>query len=57
MANGQPQLVEVVWYAIDLAPEPLTTNERQDAYDQLQKIGQNNDGRGEVQPQSEQPKK
>jgi len=45
MANGQPRLVEVVWYAIDVAPEPLTTDELQEAYDQLRQIDKNNNGK------------
>lgn len=45
MANAQPRLVEAVWYAVDLAPEPLTTDELQDAYDQLRQIDKNNNGK------------
>lgn len=45
MASQRPQLLEIVWYAVDLAPEPLTTQEVQEAYEQLRKIDKNNDGK------------
>lgn len=49
MADERPMLIEVVWYAIDLATEPPTPDELQEAYDQLRKIDKNNNGKIEEQ--------
>lgn len=45
MANQRPQLLEIVWYTVDLAPEPLTAQELQDAYDELRKIDKDKNGK------------
>lgn len=60
MAHQRPQLLEIVWYAIDIPEEPATTQELQAAYDQLRKLDKNNDGKiddGEVRAFREQRKK
>jgi Ca2+-binding EF-hand superfamily protein len=45
MSHQRPQLVEVIFYAIDIPEEQVTTQELQDAYDQLRKIDKNNNGK------------
>jgi len=44
MARQRPALVEIFYYAIDI-PEPVTTQELQDTYDQLRKLDKNKDGK------------
>jgi Ca2+-binding EF-hand superfamily protein len=60
MAQQRPQLVEIVWYAIDVPEEPVTTQELQEAYDQLRKLDKNHDGKideGELKAFREERKK
>lgn len=60
MAQQRPQLVEVIWYAIDVPEEPLTTQELQTAYDQLRQLDKNHDGKideGELRSYREQRRK
>jgi Ca2+-binding EF-hand superfamily protein len=45
MAKMRPQLVEVVYYTIDLHEEPTSLQELQTAYDELRKMDKNNDGK------------
>jgi len=45
MARQRPQLVEILWYAVDIPEEPATTHELQTAYDQLRKLDKNGDGK------------
>ncbi len=45
MAAERPQLIEIVYYTIDLPEEKVTTQELQTAYDQLRKLDKNNDGK------------
>jgi Ca2+-binding EF-hand superfamily protein len=59
MARQRPQLVEIVWYAIDIPEEPVTTQELQAAYDELRKLDTNKDGKideGELKAFREQRK-
>jgi Ca2+-binding EF-hand superfamily protein len=60
MAAQRPQLVEVIFYAIDVPEEPVTTQELQSAYDQLRKLDKNSDGKiddSELKMMREQRKK
>ncbi len=45
MAQRRPQLVEVIFYALDVQDETPTIQELQDAYDELRKVDKNNDGK------------
>ncbi|MDB5309289.1 MAG: EF-Hand, Calmodulin [Gemmataceae bacterium] len=45
MARQRPQLIEIVFYTIDIPEEALTTQELQTAYDQLRRLDKNNDGK------------
>ncbi|HEY3789544.1 MAG TPA: EF-hand domain-containing protein, partial [Urbifossiella sp.] len=45
MMKQRPQLVEVIFYAIDVPEEPVSTQELQTAYDQLRKLDKNGDGK------------
>jgi len=60
MARQRPQLVEVIFYAIDIPEEGVTAQELQEAYDQLRKLDKNNDGKldeNEINALREQRKK
>lgn len=60
IAQQRPQLVEVVFYAIDIPEEPATIQELQAAYDQLRKLDKNQDGKidqGELKTMREERKK
>lgn len=45
MAARRPQLIEVIFYSIDIPEEAVTTDELQAAYEQLRKLDKNNDGK------------
>lgn len=60
MAQQRPQLVEVIWYAIDVPEDQPTVKELQSAYDELRKLDKNKDGKideGEVKALREERKK
>jgi Ca2+-binding EF-hand superfamily protein len=45
VANRRPQLIEVIYYAIDIPDDDLTMDELQAAYEQLRKLDKDNDGK------------
>lgn len=45
MSARRPQLIEVIFYSIDIPEEAVTTDELQAAYEQLRKVDKNNDGK------------